>query len=366
MTEMTQVNISLPGGSYPIIIHPDQFALDTVAALTKNRKVLIVTNETVAPLYLAEVEQLFNNQPVFSCVLADGEAHKNVDSWQTILNTLAKHQFNRSDLLVSLGGGVICDMTGFAAASWMRGIEFIQMPTTLLSQIDASVGGKTGINHPQGKNLIGAFHQPQAVIINVNTLKTLPAREFNAGIGEAIKYGGIDQVDFFHWLTDQVVAIKAQDPAVLLQLIAQCCQFKADIVEKDEKEQGVRALLNLGHTFGHAIETATNYHYLHGEAVALGMVMAAELSAQLGHGSHDIRKMLENLLQAYDLPIMLGSEITAEHLLNLMKSDKKVINDQHRLILMRGLGAAFIAEGIKDSDIVSAIQSCLLTGKNYR
>ncbi len=360
MSEVTQVDISLPGGSYPIIIHPDQFDVSSIDSLTPGRKVMVVTNDTVAPLYLAAVEQQLANQQVFNCVLPDGEIHKNVNSWQTILDALARHQFNRSDLLISLGGGVICDMTGFAAASWMRGIDFIQMPTTLLSQIDASVGGKTGINHPKGKNLIGAFHQPRAVIINISCLKTLPQREFNAGIGEAIKYGGIDQVEFFHWLAAQVDSIKAQDPGALMHLISQCCHFKADIVEQDEKEQGVRALLNLGHTFGHAIETGTQYQYLHGEAVALGMVMAAELSAQLGHCSADIRKMLENLLQAYDLPIMLDSAITAESLLNLMKSDKKVINNQHRLILMKGLGAAFIAEEVKDSDILGALQSCLL------
>jgi len=320
---------------------------------------MIVSNEIVAPLYLKEVSDLFTESQVHNCVLKDGESHKNTDSWQTILSALAAQQFNRSDLLVSLGGGVVCDITGFAAASWMRGIDFIQMPTTLLAQIDASVGGKTGVNHVQGKNLIGAFHQPKAVIINVSSLDSLPEREFKAGIGEAIKYGGINQVEFFHWLVQEVDRIKNKTPEVLMQLISQCCQFKADIVEQDEKEQGVRALLNLGHTFGHAIETATDYEYLHGEAVGLGLVMAAELSFQLGHCNSGIRKMLENLLQAFDLPIMLGSNVSANTLLTLMKSDKKVINDQHRLILLKGLGGSFIAEGVKDSEILSALKSCL-------
>ncbi|MGJ8662158.1 MAG: 3-dehydroquinate synthase [Marinicella sp.] len=359
MNQATQVDISLPGDQYPIIIHPNQFDMTCLKEKLTKRKVMIVTNETVAPLYLEEVTALFADNSVFECILPDGESHKNVNSWQLILDALAQNQFNRSDLLVSLGGGVICDMTGFAAASWMRGIDFIQMPTTLLAQIDASVGGKTGINHPQGKNLIGAFHQPQAVIINVNTLNTLPMREFNAGIGEAIKYGGIDQINFFNWLNTQVKNIKNKDADVLMTLIAQCCQFKADIVEQDEKEQGIRALLNLGHTFGHAIETATSYQYLHGEAVALGMVMAAELSVQLGYCDGDIRKMLENLLQAFDLPIMLDSNVSAKTLLELMKSDKKVINDQHRLILMKGMGKAFIADGVKDSEIILALESCL-------
>jgi 3-dehydroquinate synthase len=359
MTVANQLQISLPNGTYPIIIHPDQFDLSAIQAMFSGRKVMIVSNDIVAPLYLQKVSNLFVDNQVFTCVLKDGEQHKNAESWTTILDALASHQFNRSDLLVSLGGGVICDMTGFAAASWMRGIDFIQMPTTLLSQIDASVGGKTGINHPRGKNLIGAFHQPKAVIINVSSLKTLPAREFNAGIGEAIKYGGINQVEFFHWLEQHVDAIKNKDPEVLMQLISQCCQFKADVVEQDEKELGIRALLNLGHTFGHAIETATDYQYLHGEAVGLGMVMAAELSAQLGHCDADIRKMLENLLHAFDLPIKLDSNVSAHTLLTVMKLDKKVINDQHRLILMKGLGGSFIADGVKDAEILAAIQSCL-------
>ena len=201
MTALTQVDISLPNGTYPIIIDADQFELSTVQHLLNGRKVMLVSNETVAPLYLQTVNDLLTESHVFTCVLKDGEESKNIDSWQTILDALAKHQFNRSDLLISLGGGVICDITGFAAASWMRGIDFIQIPTTLLAQIDASVGGKTGINHALGKNLIGAFHQPKAVLINVSSLNTLPAREFNAGIGEAIKYGGINQVNFFQWLS---------------------------------------------------------------------------------------------------------------------------------------------------------------------
>lgn len=361
MSAATTINIALPASQYPIVIHPHQFDVSSIKPQLAQRKIMIVSNETVAPLYLEQVMALFPDHSVHSCVLPDGEVHKNIDSWQTILNALAQHQFNRSDCLLSLGGGVICDMTGYAAASWMRGIDFIQMPTTLLSQIDASVGGKTGINHPQGKNLIGAFHQPLAVIINTSTLQTLPTREFNAGIGEAIKYGGIDQAQFFHWLDRHQTAIRAQQADTLIELVAQCCQFKAAVVEQDEKEQGVRALLNLGHTFGHAIETATHYQMLHGEAVALGMVMAAELSQQLGHCEADIRKMLENLLQAFDLPIMLDSDVTAETLLQLMKSDKKVINDQHRLILMKGLGQAFIAEGVKDAEIIQAINTCVVS-----
>jgi 3-dehydroquinate synthase len=354
----TLLNISLPHAKYPIVIDDQNFDLSSVKSWLEGKKVMIVSNEIVAPLYLAEVTALFAGHETHSCIMKDGEKHKNSSSWLQIIDALAEHQFNRSDVLISLGGGIVCDMTGFVAASWMRGMAFIQMPTTLLSQIDASVGGKTGFNHPKGKNLVGAFHQPKAVIINARTLKTLPVREFNAGIGEAIKYAGINQVDFYHWLEQHAEAIKNLDQKILMQLIAKCCGFKAEVVEQDEKEQGIRALLNLGHTFGHAIETASNYQYLHGEAVALGMVMAAQLSADLAYCSADIRKMLENLLQAFDLPIKLDEKFSAESILSLMKSDKKVINNQHRLILLKGLGDAFIADDVKDDDILKAIKTC--------
>ncbi len=354
-----QLNIALPNGQYPIIIDSEKFDFSEFKSWLAGKKIMVVSNEVVAPLYLDELIQLFADNQVYHCLIGDGEIHKTKNSWLKILDALAEQQFNRSDVLVSLGGGIVCDITGFAAASWMRGMAFVQVPTTLLSQIDASVGGKTGINHPKGKNMIGAFHQPQAVIINAKTLRTLPTREFNAGIGEAIKYAGINQAWFYDWLVNHQQAIKQLDEAVLMELITHCCQFKTKIVEQDEKEQGIRALLNLGHTFGHAIETISDYHYLHGEAVALGMVMAAELSAQLGFCEPDIRKMLENLLQAFELPIMLDNQYAAEEILTLMKSDKKVINDQHRLILLKDMGQAFIAEGVKDAEILEAINSCM-------
>jgi 3-dehydroquinate synthase len=354
-----QLNIAFPNVQYPIVIDSDQFDFSLLQNWLQGKKVMVVSNDVVAPFYMDELKRLFKNHKVYDCIIGDGESHKNQQSWLKIIDALAEAQFNRSDVLVSLGGGIVCDITGFAAASWMRGMAFIQVPTTLLSQIDASVGGKTGINHSKGKNMVGAFHQPKAVIINAKTLKTLPPREFNAGIGEAIKYAGINQAWFFEWLVQNQQAIQSMDEAVLMELIAHCCEFKTTIVEQDEKEQGVRALLNLGHTFGHAIETVSQYRYLHGEAVALGMVMAAELSAQLGHCATDIRKMLENLLQAFDLPIKLDNSYSAEDILKLMKSDKKVINDQHRLILLKGLGQAFIAEGVEDAQILPAITSCI-------
>ena len=277
-----------------------------------------------------------------------------------ILDFLAEHNFNRSDLLMSLGGGVICDMTGFAAASWMRGINFIQVPTSLLAQVDASVGGKTGINHSKGKNLIGAFHQPQAVIINTSTIKTLPDREFKSGLGESIKYGFINQPNFLEWLSLHATEINKQDLTTLSELIAQCCRFKRDIVQLDEKESGIRALLNLGHTFAHAIETYTQYRlYSHGEAVAIGMVMAAELSVLLGLAHDNLRKELENHLHEFDLLTKLPNSVKADKLIELMRLDKKVLNNQHRLILMQSMGSAFIHKNICENDIYQAIQNCL-------
>lgn len=352
------IHINLGHHSYPIDIGQG-FDFSSLLPQLENKKVLIVSNELVAPLYLSAVKKALAGVDCHVCVLPDGESQKNTDNWQRILNAAAECGLTRSDVMLSLGGGVICDMTGFAAASWMRGVDFIQVPTTLLSQIDASVGGKTGINHRKGKNLIGAFHQPMAVIINTDTLQTLPDREFIAGIGEAVKYAGINQVTFADWLKQHQADILVKSPAVLVDLIAQCCQFKVEVVEQDEKEQGVRALLNLGHTFGHAIETATHYQgYLHGEAVALGMVMAAELSEQLQFCELGLRKTLEKLLHGFGLPIKLDKELPAESLVKLMRLDKKVQSGQHRLILMKGLGQAFIANGIKENDILAAIRAC--------
>ncbi|WP_154222514.1 3-dehydroquinate synthase [Marinicella rhabdoformis] len=359
LSDSQQLNINLGDRSYPIIINQQSFDFAAVSDKLNGKKVLLVSNETVAPLYANTVIDALGECDVSLCVLPDGEVHKNSQSWLKVLDDMADHGMSRTDVLVSLGGGVICDMTGFAAASWMRGIDFIQIPTTLLSQIDASVGGKTGINHAKGKNLIGAFHQPLAVIINTDTLNTLPQREFAAGIGEAVKYGGINQPQFIAWLSERQQTIMSKSPEVLVELIAQCCDFKVQVVEQDEKEQGIRALLNLGHTFGHALETATNYEgYLHGEAVALGMIMAAELSAQLGFCDNGLRKTLENLLQGFDLPIKLNKEITADKLVQLMRLDKKVQSGKHRLILMKGLGQAFIETGVEESDLLKAIEAC--------
>jgi len=358
---MNTVNVKLSHCEYNIVIHENSFNFEAVQNLLKNRKIAIVSNVTVAPLYLESLKKALKpyNDNFHVLILPDGEEYKNMQSWQTIIDFLAENNFNRSDLLMSLGGGVICDMTGFAAASWMRGIDFIQVPTSLLAQVDASVGGKTGINHAKGKNLIGAFHQPLAVIINTSTINTLPNREFKSGLGESIKYGFINQPDFLYWMSKNAKEINQQDLPTLSELIAQCCIFKRDIVQQDEKESGIRALLNLGHTFAHAIETHTHYtSFTHGEAVAIGMVMAAELSVLLGLSNNNLRKELENHLQDFDLLTKLSTGIDAQKLVALMRLDKKVINNQHRLILMKSMGTAFIHKNICENDIFQAIKNC--------
>jgi len=355
------VNIELNHCSYDIVINHSCFDFERIQPLLMNKKIAVISNETVAPLYMekliAELSQY--NDSIYNFILKDGEQYKNSKSWLEILDFLAKNNFNRSDLLMSLGGGVICDMTGFAAASWMRGIDFIQVPTSLLAQVDASVGGKTGINHTKGKNLIGAFHQPIAVIINTSTLKTLPTREFKSGLGETIKYGLINQIEFKYWLQENAKHILNQDLSTLTKLIAKCCQFKADIVQKDEKESGIRALLNLGHTFAHAIETITNYkRYTHGEAVAIGMVIAAELSDILELSKGSLKKELQKHLHDFQLLTKLPKDINAPQLLKLMRLDKKVVNGKHRLILMKSLGDALIQTGVCEENILQALLNC--------
>ncbi|MCX7544169.1 3-dehydroquinate synthase [Marinicella gelatinilytica] len=355
---MQKLSLDIPGKQYPIIIDQEAFNLAEIRSRLTAQKVMLVSDEHVAPLYLEPLRTELDGFEVHECVIAAGENHKNTHSWQKILNALAAHGFNRSDVLVAVGGGIVCDITGFAAASWMRGVDFVQVPTSLLAQIDASVGGKTGVNHAAGKNLIGAFHQPRAVLINIATLQTLPAREFNAGIGEAIKYAGINQPEFFTWLHDNRMAIKQQNKDALQHLISACCRFKAEIVRDDEKEQGVRALLNLGHTFGHAIENVSDYRYLHGEAVALGLVMAADLSVRLGHAEPELKAQFVELIEAFDLPHLLPNNYSPEQLLNAMRLDKKVQSGQHRLILMRGMGRAFVANDIAEKVIIETIRAC--------
>lgn len=347
---------------YPIIITEKTVTENNsmakqIAPYISGRQVLIVTNDTVAPLYLKALEEKLTEQfMVKVCVLPDGEQYKNQTSINQIYDALMAEHFNRDVTLIALGGGVVGDMTGFAAASFMRGVNFIQIPTTLLSQVDSSVGGKTGINHVQGKNMIGAFWQPQMVLADMSTLKTLPARELSAGLAEVIKYALIMDEVFLTWLEENLPAMMALDLAIIGEAVKRCCQYKADVVAQDERESGVRALLNFGHTFGHVIETHQGYgNWLHGEAVAAGMVQAAELSQKIGWLTADDVTRIKRILTLANLPIT-PPPIDVQTALNLMGHDKKVKHGQIRLILLKSLGKAVLTNDF-DTELLAEVLS---------
>ncbi len=342
---MQTLTVSLGDRSYPIHIGAGLIAQsELILPHLKRKQVAIVTNTTVAPLYMAKLAEPLRQHGVgvIEVGLPDGEAYKNSDTLNLIYDALLKHRAERSTTLIALGGGVIGDLTGFAAATYQRGVPFIQVPTTLLSQVDSSVGGKTGINHPLGKNMIGAFYQPQLVLADTDSLKTLPARELSAGIAEVIKYGLIRDADFFDWLETNMPKLMALDEAVVSYAIYRSCQNKAEVVAADERETGERALLNLGHTFGHAIETAMGYgNWLHGEAVAAGTMQAAELSQRMGWLTAGEATRIEAIFKAANLPTkapLLGMD----RYLELMQSDKKVQDGKIRLVLQKGIGRAVI------------------------
>lgn len=339
MATQQTVSVDLGDRSYPIVI--GQGLLDGGVDLSRfvsGPNCLIVSNETVAPLYLDRVLPNFKGKQIATLELPDGEAHKNLATMQKILDQLVASRANRDTTVVALGGGVVGDITGFAAACYMRGVAFIQIPTTLLAQVDSSVGGKTGVNHPQGKNLIGAFHQPQVVMIDIDTLTTLPDRELKAGLAEVIKYGAICDIDFFCWLEENMPALLAKEPSALVYAVRCSCELKAKIVAEDERESGRRAILNFGHTFGHAIEHCLGYgEWLHGEAVAAGMVMAAELS---GLSEADVER-LQTLIAAAGLPVSPPA-IEADDWLRAMGMDKKVQQGELRFVLLKALGDSHI------------------------
>jgi 3-dehydroquinate synthase len=296
---------------------------------------------------------------VASVVLADGEAHKNLTTLNEIFTALLAEKHNRTTTLIALGGGVIGDMTGFAAACYQRGVNFIQIPTTLLSMVDSSVGGKTGVNHAMGKNMIGAFYQPQAVIADISLLKTLPAREVSAGLAEVIKYGLISDYDFFVWLEQNIELLMQGDEATLTYAVLRSCKNKAEVVAQDEHEGGVRAILNFGHTFGHAIETAQGYgNWLHGEAVAAGMVMAADLSMRRGDISAQDLSRIIHLLERAKLPTKAPGDMTAEQFVELMGVDKKVLDGRLRLVLLASLGKAIITSDIDKTLLLQTFAAC--------
>jgi len=320
------------------------------ASLIRGRRVLIATNETIAPLYLDRLRATLAQYEVDDIVLPDGESHKTLATAETVYTRLLEMKHNRATTLVALGGGVVGDTTGFVAATYQRGVDYIQVPTTLLAQVDSSVGGKTAVNHPQGKNMIGAFYQPRGVIIDTETLKTLPARELSAGLAEVIKHGALADRAYFDSVDRSLAALRAGESQALAAAIHRSCEIKAGVVAADEREQGERVLLNLGHTFGHAIETAMGYGtWLHGEAVGTGLVMAADLSMRCGHLSASDAKCVKDLVARAGLPIAPPPALGASEFHRLMLLDKKVSDDGLRLILMRDIGDAVVTAGVPDA-----------------
>ena len=357
---MKTINIDLGDRSYPIYVG-DQL-IDNPTILLNHihtHTVVVVTNTTVAPLYLDTVTQsLGDNTHIIPIILPDGEQYKNTETLNTIYEVLLKNKCDREVMLIALGGGVIGDITGFAAASFMRGVKFIQIPTTLLSQVDSSVGGKTGINHALGKNMIGAFYQPQCVIADVGLLKTLPARELSAGLAEVIKYGLIRDAAFFVWLEKTMPSLINKDPSTLIEAVIRSCENKADVVAQDEFEssKGIRATLNLGHTFGHAIEHAMGYgNWLHGEAVAAGMVMAAFLSQELGWLNPDEFDRTKQLIANANLPIN-PPDIPVDQFMGLMQSDKKSQRGRIHLILQKTIGDAILTSDYPEAALRKTLQ----------
>ncbi|MDC1287977.1 3-dehydroquinate synthase [Gammaproteobacteria bacterium] len=341
------LNVDLDERSYPIYIGTG--LLNEAELLTRHisgQTALIVSNSTVAPFYLKTVQHSLDSGGIrHDCIiLDDGEQYKTLDSMTRIIDLLLEKRHDRLTTVIALGGGVIGDIGGFAASIYQRGVNFIQLPTTLLSQVDSSVGGKTGVNHALGKNMIGAFYQPRCVIADIDTLNTLPARELSAGLAEVIKYGLIYDAEFFTWLEGNVDGLLKLDPERLAQAVLVSCETKARVVEQDERESGLRAILNLGHTFGHAIETVMGYgNWLHGEAVAAGMVMAIDLSIREGLVDPTVRERSIGLLARAGLPVSPPHNISVEQYLDVMAIDKKTVDGNIRLVLLRALGEAFVS-----------------------
>ncbi len=358
-----RVNISLGERSYPIVIGTGLLGdAATYAQLPGAATALIVSNTTVAPLYAAQLQSALQARypRVLLLELPDGEAHKDWAHLQLIFDTLLQHGCDRKTVLFALGGGVVGDMCGFAAASYMRGVPFVQVPTTLLAQVDSSVGGKTAINHPLGKNMIGAFYQPQLVVCDLDVLATLPERELSAGLAEVIKYGPIADLAFLDWIEEALTALLARDPLALAHAVQRSCEIKAHVVGQDEREAGLRAILNFGHTFGHAIEAGMGYgQWLHGEAVGCGMVMAAELSQRLGLIDAALSARLKRLVQAAGLPVQ-GPRLAADNAgryLDLMRLDKKAQAGQIKFVLIDPPGSAAV-RAAPDALVRQVIDAC--------
>lgn len=342
---MRTLDVDLGDRSYPIYIGSGiRYSKSLFDEAIQGKQVMIVTNDSVAPLYLdGLVTLLKDDYQVDTCILPDGESFKTLDTYQMIMTRLLEARHNRTTTIIALGGGVVGDMAGFAAATYQRGVNFIQVPTTLLSQVDSSVGGKTGVNHPLGKNMIGAFHQPQAVIIDIDSLATLPRRELSAGMAEVIKYGLICDRSMFEWLETNMAELMNLDSELITQAIYLSCVAKSKVVSQDEREGGIRAILNLGHTFGHAIETEMGYGvWLHGEAVAAGSMLALDLSWRMGNLESSDLERSADLFKAADLPILPPKKMSLDTFVARMSVDKKVLDGSLRLVLLEELGTAMV------------------------
>ena len=353
---MQTLTVHLNDRSYPILIGSKLLQSQTVlASHIPAGDVLLISNTVVAPLYADRVRQALPGRRIIEVVLPDGEAHKTLASASRIFDVMIANRLGRDVTVAALGGGVVGDLSGFVAACYQRGVSFVQLPTTLLADVDSAVGGKTAVNHPGGKNMIGAFHQPRAVIIDTDLLASLPARELSAGLAEVIKYGLIRDAVFFDWLEANIEALVARDPGALVYAIRRSCEIKAEIVSRDEREQGERALLNLGHTFGHAIEAATGYvEWLHGEAVGLGLIAAADLSQRVGQLESGQLRRLVSLLERAGLPVE-APKIGAERAFDYMRIDKKVKSGRVHLILLRGIGDAVMTADYADAALQSTL-----------
>jgi 3-dehydroquinate synthase len=350
--------VALGERSYPIHIGPGLLGDPALYGVTA-KQVLIVTNEIVAPLYLERARAALRHGAVETVVLPDGERYKTLATFATVIDRLVDGRFHRDACLIALGGGVIGDLTGYAAASYQRGVDFVQVPTTLLAQVDSSVGGKTAVNHPRAKNMIGAFHQPTAVLADTDTLRTLPPRELAAGLAEVVKYGVIVDTELFAWLEQHVDELTALDSAALTHAIRRSCEIKAAIVAEDERERGRRALLNLGHTFGHALEAIGEYErWLHGEAVAIGMALAARVSTALGRLPRSDCERIEALLARAGLPTR-ASGIDADDLFEQMRGDKKADRAGLKLILVEAIGNAVVARAPEDQKLRAVLREQL-------
>ena len=355
---MTAIRVALDERSYPIHIEPGLLAqTDLLAPFIKGTLAVIVTNETVAPLYLDQTIAACGDKQVKSVILPDGEQYKTLAQYEVVMTELLSMNAARDVTLIALGGGVIGDLCGFVAATYQRGVPFIQVPTTLLAQVDSSVGGKTAVNHPLGKNMIGAFYQPQFVAIDTSSLRTLPAREFAAGMAEVVKYGIIYDYAFFEWLEQHAVDLLALDEQALQYAIKRCCEIKAEVVAQDERESGIRAILNLGHTFGHAIEAEQGYgNWLHGEAVAAGTILACQAAELMGWLNPSETRRVSNLLELFKLPVQGPADMNKAAYMQHMQRDKKVEAGNIRFVIPQGLGKAVVTKEVSDAILTEILR----------